>query len=363
MVMSRFGLMSFTFLCSSSHTTALRLNLAQASNGNCYQYCPLDPNVCSGLGVGYDVILDGMSSCADPFAPCFETTVTGGHRQVGTEIVTIFGGGTQLKGCGSCDKIRALAKLEQGVSVVSCTETGGSLTVGAENDPTITNMAGKKYFLGQTGMFSLLRAADKRTSQELLSLQASIVEATHPYPTMSKDPCAPAYIEKISLQGAWVREGGKMNYDSNEPLPTTSEIQVRARPWLPKEQALEIGFDNQWRKAAQPFNYSYIKAQKGKWAETTISLHELKIVVQLVTLSSNVPWEKPYKGYNYLNVHIKGTQESKQRLDFTGLLAFDSVNQNLPLGCSKSGKPELQELGREVLEETNHRTFSEVTIM
>lgn len=313
MVMSRFGLMSFTFLCSSSHTTALRLNLAQASNGNCYQYCPLDPNVCSGLGVGYDVILDGMSSCA--------------------------------------------------VSVVSCTETGGSLTVGAENDPTITNMAGKKYFLGQTGMFSLLRAADKRTSQELLSLQASIVEATHPYPTMSKDPCAPAYIEKISLQGAWVREGGKMNYDSNEPLPTTSEIQVRARPWLPKEQALEIGFDNQWRKAAQPFNYSYIKAQKGKWAETTISLHELKIVVQLVTLSSNVPWEKPYKGYNYLNVHIKGTQESKQRLDFTGLLAFDSVNQNLPLGCSKSGKPELQELGREVLEETNHRTFSEVTIM
>merc|ERR1711933_50680 len=99
-----------------------------------------------------------------------------------------------------------------------------------------------------------------------------------------------------------------------------------------------IGFDNKWRKAAQFFNFSYIKAEEGKWAETTISLHELQVVVQLVTLSSDVPWEKPYKGYNYLNVFVKGTQKTRQSLDFTCLLAFDSVTQSLPSGCTDSVK-------------------------
>merc|ERR1719230_654156 len=224
----------------------------------------------------------------------------------------------------------------------------------AVGDPTMTNMAGETYFLDQTGTFSLLRAVEKKTSEELLSLQADIVEAKLPF-QIFKDPCAPAYIQKISLQGAWVKEDGKMDYDTNETLRKISEVQVRANPWLPKEQALEIGFDNEWRKAAQFFNYSYIKAEKGKWAETTISLHGLQVVVQLVTLSSDAPWEKPYKGYNYLNAFIKGAQESRQSLDFTGLLAFDSVKQRgRPSGCSHSFEREAEE---------HDRTLSTVTIM
>merc|ERR1712139_502268 len=90
---------------------------------------------------------------------------------------------------------------------------------------------------------------------ELLSLQASIVEAALPHETISKHRCAPAYIQKISLQGAWVRDG-EMNYmkdeemghNANETLRKVSEIQVRANPWLPEEQALEVGFDNGWQK-------------------------------------------------------------------------------------------------------------------
>ena len=76
--------------------------------------------------------------------------------------------------------------------------------------------------------------------------------------------------------------------------------------------------------------------------------------MQLVTLSSDAPWEKAYKGYNYLNVFVKGSQESKQSLDFTGLLAFDSVNQKLPSGCAEA-------FSREAA--GNNRTFSTLTII
>merc|ERR1719333_2112959 len=132
----------------------------------------------------------------------------------------------------------------------------------AKNDPIVKNMDGEQFEILSTGTFMLLSLQGKQSEKANLEVLSTIDRAD--------TRCGATYIQNITLQGEWVEEEG------------VPQIQVRAKPAVPKSEALQINFDGSWQPANSHWSYNSVE----KASNTQFNLN-LKGVKTLVSVDSH----------------------------------------------------------------------------
>jgi len=151
------------------------------------------------------------------------------------------------------------------------------------------------------GTFSLFTIRNSLNSV-YLALLASIDE-------VGGHGCGPTFIQNMSLSGEWL---GKRN----------SHVAVRVQHWVPPQEALQVGINGQW--------YPVSLAKENLEIVTKATSRFVRFVVHNVTVQASVGENTrrvdANKGYNFLNVNVKGIDTKDRSVKLSGLLIRDDFS-------------------------------------
>lgn len=194
-------------------------------------------------------------------------------------------------------------------------------------DPHVTNLAGQKFDVLQIGGYSFLRvtAAVSTASRDVFAVR----DLNSSTPTMLSlqgtvdqidSSCSARYIQNVTLTGMWLGD---------------LQLAFRVAHWAPQQKAFEVSLKGErgpWKRAGELQDHP---ATMTVW-NRGVRLKILKDVIVHVSLAETTIARvsladiKPYRGYNYLNVHIEGLANLKSRLPdmhLSGLLAYDDFTK------------------------------------
>jgi len=185
----------------------------------------------------------------------------------------------------------------------------------AKNDPIIKNMDGEKFEILSTGTFMLLSLRVRESQKTNLEVLSTIDRAG--------TRCGATYIQNITLQGTWVEEEG------------VPQIQVRAKPAVPKSEALQVNFDGTWQPANS--HWSYNSVEKVSKTQFTLNLKGVKTFVTVDSHRIHEAGVKTKRFANFLNVNFDGIFRFPG-MTVRGLLGRDSHADaaQLPAECASS---------------------------
>lgn len=167
---------------------------------------------------------------------------------------------------------------------------------GAGGDPHATNMDGTKFNIMSTGHFSFLTISQLDNSSDLLKQPQQHYDLAMDawidhVEKKAQKKCTATFIQNISLSGSWVGIGAD------------SKVSFRVVHWSPIEESLQVRIDQKWYLAREAHNHLSKALIKGTDSQLAIDVHGIEVHVSIGKNSRKID---SYKGYNFLNVNLKG---------------------------------------------------------
>jgi hypothetical protein len=154
----------------------------------------------------------------------------------------------------------------------------------------------------------------------LVEIRAARFASFSPYLAVSaginhvESDCGPTYIQNVSLSGQWVSE-----------LADTSGVQVRVVHWVPKAEALQVRIndeEHEWQPVSRAKQALSIVS---KVTESQVNFRLHKVTVH-VSLGLNERKVDKAKGYNFLNVNLRGLDANDKNMKLSGLIISDDLS-------------------------------------
>merc|ERR1719487_1955647 len=185
------------------------------------------------------------------------------------------------------------------VPITGGEEEEGPEAVGAGGDPHVTNLNGVKFDIMQVGTMNMvtISRAKNETSDLKIDVAANRVSGN----------CSAIYLQDSVISGKWL--GG--NY---------SKLAVKVVHWVPAWEALEVSLnDGTWRPV--------LSAKKGINFVTKVTSSQIQFTVHNISIrlsvGQNMRRVDQFKGYNFLNLEVRGLRKLNSNLYMAGLLVRD----------------------------------------
>jgi hypothetical protein len=172
----------------------------------------------------------------------------------------------------------------------------------AKNDPKVKNMDGEEFEIMATGTFSLLSLKEIASQTTTLEVLSTIDRAG--------SRCGATYIQNITLQGEWI-----------QTVAGVPQIEIRAQPSVPKSEALQVKFENEWKPANSQWKREEV--QLASATKFSLKVHQVSILISADSHRIHESGMKTRRFANFLNVNFNGIS-SLSGISIGGLLGRDS---------------------------------------
>jgi len=183
----------------------------------------------------------------------------------------------------------------------------------AKNDPKVKNMDGEEFEIMATGTFSLLSLKEIASQTTTLQVLSTIDRAG--------SRCGATYIQNITLQGEWI-----------QTVAGVPQIEIRAQPSVPKSEALQVKFEDEWKPANSKWEREEV--QLATATKFSLKVHQVSILISADSHRIHESGMKTRRFANFLNVNFAGTS-SLSGISIGGLLGRDSHEEaaTAPTDC------------------------------